>query len=368
MKRPGCVFFAVLIGLSAFTGVVKMRSDLQRATTRFGQPTPDLTLWTRWRLSHTLIGTGDALFVPTSRTVGAVFMVAPGESATTIARRLQQQGLIPDATAFLAYLRYKGWDTDLQAGEFHLRQSMSPAMLAEALRQRPPTSAVLVILPGWRREEVAAALPSSGLTSSPAQFLQATAGRGIYALPFTVPAEASLEGFLAPGRYTFSRDTGIEEIVAAMLARAASFLTPDWQKAVRNRGLTPYQGLILASIVQRETQHPDEMPRIAAVYLNRLHRAMLLEADPTVQYALGKPDAWWPSPLSAADLRTPSPYNTYLHRGLPPGPIANPSAEALHAVATAPQTDDLFFRAACDGSGRHVFFHTFREHLSHACP
>lgn len=153
-----------------------------------------------------------------------------------------------------------------------------------------------------------------------------------------------------------------------VIANGSGWLSPQWQQAVQARGLTPYQAVVLASIVQRETAHADEMPRIAAVYLNRLARQMPLEADPTVQYALGHPGAWWPAPLSLADLQVNSPYNTYTHPGLPPAPICNPGPEALQAVASAPQTNDLFFRAACDGSGYHVFSETFGQHLENACP
>ncbi len=368
MKRTGWALFLAVIALSVLAGAAKVHADLQGAAVAFGRPAAGLSLWQRWRLSTALLRAHEALFTPLPATAGATLVVSPGETATAIAHRLQQQGLVPDAAAFLAYLRYKGWDTDLQAGKFHFTHPMSPVALAKALRHRPPTEAVVVILPGWRREEVAAALPSSGLALPPARFLQATSHAEGYPLPFTVPAGASLEGFLAPGRYTLPRDADAQAVIAPMLAQAAASMSPAWQKAVRAHGLSPYQGLILASIVQRETHYSEEMPHIAAVYLNRLRRGMALEADPTVQYALGKAGVWWPSPLNAADLHTPSPYNTYLHPGLPPAPIANPSSAALHAVAAAPPTDDLFFRAACDGSGRHVFSRTFQEHLGHACP
>jgi UPF0755 protein len=113
------------------------------------------------------------------------------------------------------------------------------------------------------------------------------------------------------------------------------------------------------------------MPLIASVFLNRVDSGMLLEADPTVQYALGffPPQAtWWRSPLSSGDLQVDSPFNTYLYGGLPPSPICNPSLDALLAVANAPATSYYFFRAACDGSGRHLFAETYNQHLSNACP
>lgn len=367
MKRFGCLLtLLVVVGLGGIGW--RASADIHQAQARFGPPAADLGFLTTWRLSHTLLTSQNALLTPVPATAGATVEIAPGENAAAIARHLHDAGLIPDATAFLAYVRYKGWDTDLQAGTFRLAKPLAPVALAARLRKTPPQDAVVVVLPGWRREEIAAAVPSSGLAFTPAQFLEATAQATDASLPIIPPPHASLEGFLAPGRYTFPRDTTPANAVAAMLHRMAQWLTPAWQAAVRAEGLTPYQALTLASIVQRETHHPDEMPHIAAVYLNRLHRGMPLEADPTVQYALGQPGAWWPAPLTAADLKVNSPYNTYRHTGLPPTPIDNPSLQALQAVAHAPATDDLFFRAACDGSGRHVFSRTFQQHLQNACP
>jgi len=145
-------------------------------------------------------------------------------------------------------------------------------------------------------------------------------------------------------------------------------VSPDLQQGFAAQGLTPYQGLILASIVQREAVVEEEMPLIASVYLNRLHSGMPLEADPTVQYALGHPGQWWKSPLEAGDTQVESPFNTYRRSGLPPAPIANPGETALRAVAFPANTSYLFFRAACDGSGRHVFSETYQEHLQNHCP
>jgi UPF0755 protein len=113
------------------------------------------------------------------------------------------------------------------------------------------------------------------------------------------------------------------------------------------------------------------MPLIASVFLNRLNADIKLDADPTVQYAVGYNAAqatWWTNPLSFEDLQLDSPYNTYLYAGLPPGPICNPSIDALRSVAFPAQTPYYFFRAACDGSGRHLFAETFDEHVNNACP
>jgi UPF0755 protein len=127
----------------------------------------------------------------------------------------------------------------------------------------------------------------------------------------------------------------------------------------------------LASIVERESMETEEQPLIASVFYNRLAQGMKLESDPTVQYAVGYNEAqktWWTNPLSTADLQHDSPYNTYLFAGLPPGPISSPSLSALQAVAYPAETPYLFFRAQCDGSGRHNFARTYKEHVKNTCP
>jgi UPF0755 protein len=139
----------------------------------------------------------------------------------------------------------------------------------------------------------------------------------------------------------------------------------------QRQGLNVYRAVILASIVSREAIIEDEMPMIASVFYNRLASGGKLDSDPTVQYALGynqEQKTWWTNPLSLADLEIDSRYNTYKYPGLPPGPIANPGLEALKAVAFPAQTPYYYFRAACDGSGRHLFAETFEEHLGNACP
>ncbi|MGB9897319.1 endolytic transglycosylase MltG, partial [Thermanaerothrix sp.] len=137
------------------------------------------------------------------------------------------------------------------------------------------------------------------------------------------------------------------------------------------QGLSLYQGVILASIVEREGIVKEEYPLIASVFLNRLRAGMKLDSDPTVQYALGYDahlNTWWKNPLKSEDFKINSPYNTYINAGLPPTPICNPGLEALQAVANPAQTSYYYFRAQCDQSGRHVFSETYEQHLSEACP
>jgi UPF0755 protein len=136
--------------------------------------------------------------------------------------------------------------------------------------------------------------------------------------------------------------------------------------AAQNMSL--FQAVTLASIVQREAVNADEDPRIASVYRNRLDQGMKLDADPTVQYGIGLQNGtWWPQITQADYTGVNSPYNTYTHMGLPPGPIANPGIDAIRAAIHPETTTYLYFRAKCDGSGYHNFANTFDEHVANAC-
>ncbi len=186
-----------------------------------------------------------------------------------------------------------------------------------------------------------------------------------------LPSHANLEGFIYPGTYRFRRDVPLDEFFKTVLDNFGTQLTPDLIEGFNRQGLDIYQAVILASIIQREAMTDEEMPMIASVFYNRLAAAMKLDSDPTVQYSLGynkKQNTWWTNPLSSADLAVDSPYNTYIHAGLPPGPIANPGLAALRAVAFPAQTPYFYFRAACDNSGRHNFSITYAEHVAKACP
>ncbi len=363
-KALGCLVSLVVVGVLAGA----LFGPLVQAQRRFGPPATDLSLIQRWRLSVTLLVRGQAVQQPVVFPQREITIHIPaGASAAEVAGLLWERGVISDPAAFLAYLIYTGADRRLQQGTYRLVSPLSAQQVAQWLQDPQAQLTTVRVLPGWRREEIAANL-DAGSRLSGADFLIATAHAVDYDLPFAVPAEASLEGFLYPSTYTLGPNDSAEDLVRAMIAQFTQIMTPDLQAAFAAQGLTPYQALILASIVQREAVLEEEMPLIASVYLNRLRAGMPLEADPTVQYALGRPGQWWKSPLDSADLQVDSPFNTYRHAGLPPAPIANPGLQALRAVAFPAESPYLFFRAACDGSGRHVFSKTYQEHLQNGCP
>jgi len=339
------------------------------AVQNYGQPASWLTYSQRVRYSAELLWHHNELTRPLNANgLVQLFSVAPGETVTSISDHLQVVGLIRDAKTFRAYLIYSGMDTSTQAGEYKLSPAMTALAIAHELQDATTEDVKFVILPGWRMEEIAASLPTSGLSITPEEFSAAVnSPRAGYEFLFGAD---STEGFLYPDTYTFLREATADEMVNEFIRRFASNLSSDLIQGFETQGLTVYEAVTLASIVEREAIHLEEAPMIASVYLNRLNIGMNLEADPTVQYAVGfnsEQNTWWTNPLSVADLLYDSPFNTYLYGGLPPTPISNPGLEALSAVAFPADTPYYFFRANCDGSGYHVFAETFDEHVANGC-
>lgn len=369
------IFFLPLVALAILLIVLLLAgvwSIAGQAEALFGPPVSGLTPEQRLFLSAVLVLRAESLSRPTHP--GAplqTFAIQQGESLPSIANRLQQAGLISDPAAFRFYLQYSGLDRGIQAGEHSLSAGMSPVEIAQAIQTAPPGQAVLTILAGWRIEEIAEALPHSGLDIEPGEFLHAAqiTPQG-YSFSTDFPAN-SVEGFLFPGVYELERNTTASQLIALLLSHFEANLTPEMRFGFSAQGLSLYEAVTLASIIEREAVLDEEMPLIASVFLNRLRTGARLAADPTVQYALGYnpvQGSWWTNPLSLTDLEIASPYNTYLHPGLPPGPICNPGLTALEATASPAQTSYYYFRAACDGSGQHLFAETYQEHLENACP
>lgn len=341
-----------------------------RATQLYGPPGPSLGLQGTLEYSARLLWYDGILTQPfNSSGLEQPFHIEAGESVPSIAQRLEQASLISDAGAFRDYLIYKGLDMTLQAGDYKLSPRLSIVDMARELQDATPEDVTFVVLPGWRMEEIAASLPTSGLDLTPEQFL-AVAQYAPAGYDFLDPASSS-EGFLYPDAYVLPRVTTAQGLRDELVRNFGLHLTVELQEGFTRQGLSVREAVILASIVEREAVQKEEQALIASVFLNRLRTGIKLDSDPTVQYALGYnlvQQTWWTNPLSAADLQTDSPYNTYARAGLPPGPIANPGPDALHAVAFPAETTFYYFRARCDGSGLHQFAETFEEHLNNACP
>lgn len=366
-RNSWLVIVAIII-LAAFMGSFIVSP--WRAAQKFGVPSPSLGILHKTFYSIQLLLQGDDLFSARNPAASEdVFIIPQGESVGSISKRLENAGYIWNSSSFKIYLAWKGYDVTLQAGKYNLSPSMTGLVIAQRLQNPLPTEAVLTVLPGWRMEEIADSLVTSGLTFSPDVFMESVKGPQVTSPYF--PAGTSAEGFLFPGQYTVSRETTAQQLVALMIINFNQHLTYDLQDGFNHHNLTVYQAVILASIVQREAVHPEEMATIASVFYNRLAERMKLESDPTVQYALGynpSQGAWWTNPLSFQDLQVDSPFNSYLHFGLPPTPISNPGSTALHAVAYPADTTYYYFMARCDGSGWHNFAETFDQHQANTCP
>lgn len=342
------------------------------AEREFGPASPALGEFDRFFYSARLLAAREELFQPAGASgTPYEFEISPGESANSVFFRLEQAGIVRSAELLRNYIIYAGLDTGIQAGRYELDSGMTPVEVARALQSAAPSEAVLVILPGWRAEEIAEALPTSGLSISPGEFVNAVRNPPAEMVPASLQPLTNLEGYLFPGEYRFPRESTLGDVITAILAHFDSSVSADLRAAFAGNGLSLNEAVILASIVQREGVIDEEMPLIASVFYNRLAIGMKLDADPTAQYAYGYNQVqktWWSNPLTAEQINLNSPYNTYVYAGLPPGPICNPGLSALMAVAYPAVSPYYYFRARCDGSGRHEFAVTFEEHLQNACP
>ena len=362
-------FFLLMLGIGLLAIIVLVGIPAV-ALHYYGPPSPDLSVFQAFQYSARLLW-DDGLLTRPLNPGGAEqsFKVQEGEPVETLAARLKQAGLIRDAGALRDYLVYTGLDISVQAGQYKVSPAMSIVDVAHLMQDATPSDVTFVVWPGWRTEEIAESLPTSGLDITPYDFV-AAAGSPHPGYDF-LSGESSAEGFMYPDSYILPRTTTVNELIYAMIRNFSLHLTPDVSQGFSNQGLSVYQAVTLASIVQRETMHASEGPLIASVYLNRLRNGMKLDADPTVQYALGYnalQRTWWTNPLTALDLQAPSNYNTYMVDGLPPTPISNPSLDALKAVAQPEASPYFYFSARCDGSGLHQFAKTFEDHLKNLCP
>ncbi|HEY4691548.1 MAG TPA: endolytic transglycosylase MltG [Anaerolineae bacterium] len=303
------------------------------------------------------------------------FEIQPGESLVAIANRLLQMGLISDVELFRRYLQYNELDQGIEAGKFTLNKTMTIPHIAQALQQGRRDELTVTIPEGKRIEEVAQIVASQVSQVAPDEFLRLASNASLWKAQFLflsdVPADGSLEGFLFPDTYRLPLETNARDLIERMLRNFDQKVTPQMRADAQAAGRSLWDVVRLASIVEREAVVADERPLIAGVYLNRLAQGWTLDADPTIQYALGdgrEPGNWWPN-LTLEDYQgVVAPYNTYLNPGLPPGPIANPGLSSIGAVIAPQASDYFFFRASCTGDGTHRFAETLAEQEANECP
>ena len=294
------------------------------------------------------------------------FVVEIGENAVSIANRLYEQNLISDPDVFRRFLSYNGLDATLEAGDYELRRNMTMREIAETLQKANFEEVSVTIPEGWRAEEIAELLTRENIMDGTIFLATVRQGVGVeHSLLTDRPAGASYEGYLFPDTYRLPVNATPEDLIQRMAENMASKIPANALDLAAGQGYTFYEILTVASIVEREAVVPAERPTIASVYLNRLAQSMYLQADPTVQYAMGyqtDSGVWWKTPVALEEYsQVNSPYNTYLNPGLPPGPIANPGASSINAALQPEPTDYLFFMG-CGGEGAHLFAVDFETH------
>jgi UPF0755 protein len=288
--------------------------------------------------------------------------IAAGEPVSRLAQQLQDEGLIFNATVFHWYIRVAGIGGTIQAGRHTLRTGMTMYEVVRALSVPPLTAptAEVTILPGWRAEQVAAALARQNVARYGDVMREIQRGSFAQAFLSDRPLGAGVEGYLMPDTYIFRRGGGARYAIARILANFGRRVTPaDVARGKKLYG-SFYRAIIMASIVERETGTEHDRYLIASVYLNRLRDTTgaftHLDADPTIQYVVNHAPDWW-AQVSRADIAraTASPFNTYTHRGLPPYPIAEPSLASIDAALHPLHTDFFFFRHVNGSHGKSIF-------------
>jgi UPF0755 protein len=280
-------------------------------------------------------------------------LVREGETLRQVVERLAERRIVRFPRLFLLIVRIDGQDHTIQAGEYTLDSSMSPREILQTLLAGKVIFYRIPVPEGTSLNQIAALLEDRGLAegseilriSRDPDFLRET---GIEA--------PSLEGYLFPDTYLFARGLSAQTLLKTMVRRFQAAYDAHLQDRQSACGWSLHEVVTLASIVEAETARAEERPLVASVLINRLRRGMPLQSDPTVIYGIEGFDG----NLRREDLQSQHPYNTYVHRGLPPGPICNPGLESLKAVLYPAETDYLYFVSRNDGT--HLFSTSLGDH------
>ena len=286
-----------------------------------------------------------------------VFVDLPaGSGVQTIADRLADAGVVPDALTFRIATRAAGADRRLQAGEYRFAEAATPEQVVARIARGDTYTRSVTFPEGLTIAEMGGVFERAGLGAAGAFTKAATDTSLVQHLD---PEARSLEGYLFPDTYPFARRTDAALVLKTMVTRFGEAFDSALRQDAERLGLSLREAVALASLVEKETAVPAERPVVAAVYHNRLKIGMPLQCDPTVIYALMRAGRW-DGNLRRDDLQFDSPYNTYRYRGLPPGPIASPGRASLEAAVRPASVPYLYFVSRNDGS--HVFATTLAEH------
>jgi len=295
--------------------------------------------------------------VDSTRTATQLVHIERGMSSSDIVHLLANKGLVRDARAALICATLSGAKGKLKAGYYDLSPALSTPEILETIASGKVAQRRVVVVPGLRLSQIAQRVAAAGL-AGPDDFMAHTrASEYLSAVGVPLPPKGTVEGYLFPATYTFAVGTSAPEIIRRMIEAFGSHFYKPHRAEIAASGHTLREIVIVASLVEREAARDEERPLIAGVLYNRLARGMKLQCDATVQYALKKHKPR----LLYKDLRVPSPYNTYLHAGLPPGPICSPGLASLMAALRPAKHDYLFYVAR--GGGYHQFTRTYQEHL-----
>jgi UPF0755 protein len=304
----------------------------------------------------TMLGYG-ALGTAVDTPDAVVVEVQAGESFGALTGRLAREGTLqhPKFLAVLALLR--GDTGRIKAGDYVFHGQVSPTSFLDALVAGKGEFTTLTIPEGYSLKDIAERIEEQRLGTA-AEFLHLTHDPEFIAslnLPIS-PAPASLEGIIFPETYHLYRGVQVSHLIQAMVRQFRKRAWPMLRDGAAARGLTPYQALILASIVEKETGNDSERPLVSAVFHNRLHQGIKLGSDPTVIYGVPNFDG----NLTRVHLRTPTPFNTYTNYGLPPTPIASPGMASIRATLSPAPVSYLYF--VSKGDGTHQFSNDYRTH------
>jgi UPF0755 protein len=285
---------------------------------------------------------------------GEVRVLVPrGATLRVAAESLAKAGVVQNATAFRLYGMLRGSDRSIRAGTYVFKRGTSWGEVLDDLRGGKGLEHAITIPEGWSLFQIVPQL--ARVLEVPVDSVQAAVRDTALLHRLDVPTP-TLEGYLFPDTYVFPDGTTARAAIRVMVERFERVWQPEWNARVQALAMSRHDVMALASIVEKEARLPEERPVIAAVYRNRLKAGMLLQADPTVQYALGKHVAR----VLYKDLEVESPYNTYKHTGLPPGPIASPGKPSIVAALNPANVPYTYFVAHPDG--HHEFTTSFAAH------
>ena len=283
--------------------------------------------------------------------------VPPGASMRVAAESLAKADVVGSATLFRAYAKFRKSDRGIKAGTYLIRRDASWDAVLTALREGRGLVTTVLVPEGWTLAQIEPLLASKLGVDADSVRAAVTDTALLHRLDIPTP---NVEGYLFPDTYHFPPGTSARAAVAAMIRRFEQRWKPEWNARLDTMAVSRHDLMTMASIVEREAKKAEERPVIAAVYWNRLRRGMLLQADPTVQYALPQ----YQSRLLNRHLTVKSPYNTYINKGLPPGPIGAPGAASIEASIYPADVPYLYFVAWPDG--HHEFRMRLEEHQAEA--